>query len=359
MTMSVIDIPPRTDEAPPASVPEVHCIGVHKSFRAGAQALRGIDLDCPAGRITVLLGPSGCGKTTLLRCIAGLESPSQGLIAIGGADVTTVHARERGVAMVFQNYGLYPDKSAFRNIEYPLRLARVPRAERRERVREMAELLQISHLLDRKPAQLSGGQRQRIGIGRALVRRPDVVLLDEPLSSLDAELRATMRTELHALQRRLGATMIYVTHDQNEALCLADQLVVMRGGRIEQRGGPEAVFTAPATTFVAGFLGGMNLLDAAEVEYDCAATTLGVRPEHLKPGITSLPGALTLRGSVVATELLGIERLIHVHIGHKVIRIRIDASRPIPTEVIAHAAPEHVHHFNSDGVRISPPTIPS
>ncbi|MGW3957815.1 ABC transporter ATP-binding protein [Streptomyces sp. NPDC004752] len=336
-----------SDIVPVERAADVHCVGVAKTFAGGTVALREVHLHCPPGAITVLLGPSGCGKTTLLRCIAGLETPTGGSIRIGDRDVTQTDPRKRGVAMVFQNYGLYPNKTAHDNIEYPLRLARVPKGERRDRVARVAELLQIDHLLDRKPAQLSGGQRQRVGIGRALVREPAVLLMDEPLSSLDAELRVSMRTEIRALQRKLGTTMVYVTHDQTEALALADQLVVLRDGRIEHSGNPEQVFGSPATTFVAGFLGAMNLLDAQPL--GLPPGTIGIRPEDLLVGET--PGALTLHGPVVDTDLTGTERIVHFRCGQQTVRIRLRADEPVPEHMTAHALPDRIHRFDSEGNR--------
>ncbi|MGW3956164.1 ABC transporter ATP-binding protein [Streptomyces sp. NPDC004752] len=340
---------PRPDTDPVEHAADVHCVSVAKTFAGGTAALREVDLHCAPGAITVLLGPSGCGKTTLLRCIAGLETPTSGSIQLGDRDVTHADPRQRGVAMVFQNYGLYPNKTAHDNIEYPLRMARVPQQERRDRVTRIAELLRIDHLLDRKPAQLSGGQRQRVGIGRALVREPAVLLMDEPLSSLDAELRVTMRSEIRTLQRKLGTTMVYVTHDQAEALGLADQLVVLRDGRIEQCGDPEDVYGAPATTFVAGFLGAMNLLDAQPLALPPG--TVGIRPEDLLPG--EAPGALTLRGSVVDADLIGTERIVHFRCGRQTVRMRVRAADPVPAEIIAHAPTDRIHRFDPEGNRIN------
>lgn len=349
MTMTRTTTTPRRDTSPAGHTADVRCTNITKTFTSGTVALREVDLHCPPGKITVLLGPSGCGKTTLLRCIAGLETPTTGSIHLGDADITQVDPRKRGVAMVFQNYGLYPGKTAYGNIEYPLRRARVPKNDRRERVTRVAELLRIDHLLDRKPAQMSGGQRQRVGIGRALVREPAVLLMDEPLSSLDAELRVSMRTELRALQRQLGTTMVYVTHDQTEALGLADQLVVLRDTRIEQSGGPEEVFGAPATTFVAGFLGAMNLLDAEPLSMPPG--TIGIRPEDLLPGES--PGALTLSGPVIDADLTGTERVIHFRCGGQTARMRVRAGKAVPAEITAHAPVDRIHHFDVDGNRIA------
>ncbi|MGW2514116.1 ABC transporter ATP-binding protein [Streptomyces scopuliridis] len=335
------------DAAPADRAADVHCASVAKTFADGTAALHEVDLHCPPGAITVLLGPSGCGKTTLLRCIAGLETPTSGSIHLGDHDVTHADPRSRGVAMVFQNYGLYPNKTVYGNIEYPLRMARVPKRERRDRVARVAKLLRIDHLLERQPAQLSGGQRQRVGIGRALVREPAVLLMDEPLSSLDAELRVSMRTEIRALQRKLGTTMVYVTHDQTEALGLADQLVVLREGRIEHSGDPEEIYGSPATTFVARFLGAMNLLDAQPL--GLPPGTVGIRPEDLSLG--EAPGALTLRGPVVDADLIGTERMVHFRCGRQTARIRMRAADPVPAEITAHAPTDRIHRFDTEGNR--------
>jgi ABC-type sugar transport system ATPase subunit len=324
----------------------LRCAAVRKQFGTRNSVLNGIDLVCESGRIVVLLGPSGCGKTTLLRCIAGLEHPSAGRIYIDGADVTDQDPRRRGVAMVFQNYGLYPDKTAFRNIEFPLRMA----------------------LLDRRPAQLSGGQRQRVGIGRALVRQPKVLLMDEPLSNLDAALRTELRTELLSLQRTLAMTTVYVTHDQTEALTLADELVVMRDGTLEQSGAPLEVFDTPRTTFVASFLGAMNLLTLGECarmdlwarsgldgpppEAGPELATIGIRPEDLRLGQHGGP-RLVIAGRTVLTELLGREQLVHIAAGSTRLRVRAPAELPVPSEPTVSAPMDAVHFFDHDGTRLS------
>ncbi|RMD78569.1 MAG: ABC transporter ATP-binding protein, partial [Gammaproteobacteria bacterium] len=238
--------------------------GLGKVFPDGTAALRGVDLAVGEGELLVLVGPSGCGKSTLLRLVAGLERPSAGRVRIGGRDVTTLPPQRRDVAMVFQNYALYPHLSVAGNLAFPLRMRGVPRAQRRRRVAEVAALLGLEGLLERRPGELSGGQRQRVAMGRALVRRPQVLLLDEPLSNLDARLRVQLRAELAALQRRTGVTTLHVTHDQAEAMTLGHRVAVLRAGRLEQVGQPEALYREPATAFVAAFLGspGMNLLAA-------------------------------------------------------------------------------------------------
>ena len=231
--------------------------------------IHGVNLTVEPGEFCVFVGPSGCGKSTLLRMIAGLEDTSSGTIAIGGRDMTHVDPADRGVAMVFQSYALYPHLTVAENIGYSLRIARKPKAEIRAAVEEVAGLLELSGLLDRKPRALSGGQRQRVAIGRAILRQPKLFLLDEPLSNLDAELRVSMRVEIAKLHRSLGATMIYVTHDQVEAMTLADRLVLMRAGRIEQQGRPLDLYNDPDNRFVAGFLGNprMNFLSGSIVDH--------------------------------------------------------------------------------------------
>ncbi|MGE0383313.1 MAG: ABC transporter ATP-binding protein [Gammaproteobacteria bacterium] len=301
---------------------------VTKSFGT-TPVLRGVDIEFGAGRFTVVVGPSGCGKSTLLRLIAGLDEPTAGRIEIDGVDAGPVPPGRRGVAMVFQSYALYPHMTVRDNLAFGLRTAGARGAQVDARVHEVADKLGIRGLLDRKPAALSGGQRQRVAIGRALVRRPRVFLFDEPLSNLDPALRARTRVEILNLHRELGTTMIYVTHDQTEAMTLAQDLVVLNGGRVEQVGAPNDLYDAPCNTFVAGFLGspGMNfidctlvqaradsatvaLIDGARVEVavdvralrDGDRVTLGIRPEHLALGRHG-----DLRGIVNAVERLGSE----------------------------------------------------
>jgi ABC-type sugar transport system ATPase subunit len=233
---------------------EVRLDRIAKSFGA-TEVIPPMDLTIGAGEFCVLVGPSGCGKSTLLRTIAGLEEPTSGRVLIGGRDVTGEEPSKRGVAMVFQSYALYPHMTVAENMEFGLEMAKVPKAERRAAVEAAARTLRLSDYLDRKPRALSGGQRQRVAIGRAIVRKPAVFLFDEPLSNLDAELRVEMRLELARLHREVGATMIHVTHDQVEAMTLADRIVVMNRGRVEQEGPPERLYADPDTIFVAGFLG--------------------------------------------------------------------------------------------------------
>ncbi|OJT22964.1 ABC transporter ATP-binding protein [Archangium sp. Cb G35] len=303
--------------------------------RYGSQSvIHGVSLELKHREFIVFVGPSGCGKSTLLRMVAGLERITDGEILIGGRLVNDTPPGDRGVSMVFQNYALYPHMTAAENMAFGLRNIGTPGAEITERVNAAAKTLQIEHLLKRRPAEMSGGQRQRIAIGRAIVRRPDVFLFDEPLSNLDAALRVQMRVELVQLHQRLEATSIYVTHDQVEAMTMADRIVVFREGRIEQVGSPLEVYRNPANTFVAGFIGApkMNLLETrvvaaspnrvevalpggkAELAVDGRALTVGapvtfgVRPEHVRP----TPGEGIFRGQAKAIERLGRETLLHV-----------------------------------------------
>jgi multiple sugar transport system ATP-binding protein len=295
--------------------------------------LHGVSLTVADGEFVVFVGPSGCGKSTLLRIIAGLEAPSGGDILIDGARVNEVAAADRGLAMVFQSYALYPHMSVRQNLAFGLENSRMPRAEIASRVAEAARMLRIEPLLARKPRQLSGGQRQRVAIGRAIVRRPGIFLLDEPLSNLDAELRVAMRGELATLHKRLAATMIYVTHDQVEAMTMADRIVVLRAGRIEQVGAPLTLYNRPANRFVAGFLGAprMNFLAATVTGRsgqalalrladgstltvpatggglgEGAAVSVGIRPQHLSLGDGAGPAV-----EVALVEHLGNETIVH------------------------------------------------
>ena len=310
---------------------------VSRSFGPVA-VLHDIDLDINDGELIVFVGPSGCGKSTLLRLIAGLDRPTAGTISIDGKDVTKVPAADRGLAMVFQSYALYPHMSVRQNLSFGLENARMPKAEIDARITEAARMLEIAPYLDRRPGQLSGGQRQRVAIGRAIVRNPTAFLLDEPLSNLDAELRISTRAELAALHERLSATMVYVTHDQIEAMTLADRIVVLRAGRIEQVGTPLDLYNRPANLFVAGFIGAprMNFLPAkigsardgkSTIELDGAGSleteavaagrgddlTLGLRPHHIR-----LVGAGEGDASAAVTlvEALGSETIVHAKTGN-------------------------------------------
>jgi ABC-type sugar transport system ATPase subunit len=289
-----------------------------KSF-GDVSVIKGVDLDVAHGQFVVFVGPSGCGKSTLLRMIAGLETTSTGEIKIDNVVVNDVSAAQRGCAMVFQSYALYPHMSVYDNMAFGLENAGMAKAAVREKVTGAATLLRLTELLDRKPTQLSGGQRQRVAIGRAIVREPKLFLFDEPLSNLDAELRVSMRAELRDLHARLGSTMIYVTHDQVEAMTLADKIVVLRAGKIEQIGTPKELYERPINTFVAGFIGSprMNFIPRAAVQamstlvsqLPTAASQIGIRPEHLhvlaagEPGV-GLPLTIAQAEYMGATSLL-------------------------------------------------------
>ena len=273
---------------------------VRKSF-GDVDVIPSIDLTIENGEFVVFVGPSGCGKSTLLRLIAGLEDTTSGVIEIDGMDATALPPAKRGLAMVFQSYALYPHMTVRKNIQFPLKMAGMDPAEAEKRVMAAANVLNLTSYLDRKPGQLSGGQRQRVAIGRAIVREPAAFLFDEPLSNLDASLRVAMRQEITELHQSLKTTMIYVTHDQVEAMTMADKIVVLNAGRIEQVGSPMELYRAPANLFVAGFIGSpkMNLIDGAEAaKFD--ATTIGVRPEHIDIGPTG-----GWRGKVILSEHLG------------------------------------------------------
>src|SRR5262245_44233349 len=275
--------------------------GLHKHY-SGVHAVRGIDLDIPDGEFTVLVGPSGCGKTTLLRTIAGLEEANDGTIEIGGEVMNDVRPADRDVAMVFQNYALYPHMKVYKNIAFGLMARKLPMSEIDARVKRAAAMLGISDLLERLPRQLSGGQRQRVAIGRAIVRNPQLFLFDEPLSNLDAQLRDEMRSEIKRLHQEIGATMIYVTHDQIEAMTLADRIVLLKDGQIEQQGSPLDLFERPATRFVAGFLGSpkMNFVPAKLVE---SADGLGLELGNGK-GIPLPANSHSRYGAAVGREII-------------------------------------------------------
>ncbi|MGL4236772.1 ABC transporter ATP-binding protein [Tabrizicola sp.] len=361
-------------EDPVVDAPEVEVRGLVKSYPGSTvPVLDGLTIRCPAASATVVVGPSGCGKSTLLRCISGLDAPGAGHLHFGGRDVTNVDAARRGVAMVFQNYALYPDKTVAENIAFPLRMIGLSRDNRTARVLAAARLVRIDALLDRRPAQLSGGQRQRVGIARAIVRRPDVLLMDEPLSNLDTKLRTEMRAELAALHRKLGATMIYVTHDQTEALTLADHLVVLNAGRVAQEGRPEPVFLRPANTFVAEFLGRMNLLPVrssgppvllanapvagwpASLAPPLTGTTVGFRAEDaqvMADRSRPQPDALHLSIKVEHVELMGTDRLLIGRSGDAVLRVRCPTALPLGETVAIAVEAKALHMFDVEGNRL-------
>jgi ABC-type sugar transport system ATPase subunit len=335
------------------------------------QALKGVNLNVPDGSFTVFVGPSGCGKSTLLRAIAGLEEISAGSIGIGGRDVTTVPPSDRGVGMVFQSYALYPHMTVRENMDFGLKIGGEKREVRDQRIAEAARILRLEDYLERRPSQLSGGQRQRVAIGRAIVKQPQVFLFDEPLSNLDAKLRIQMRVELEALHHTLGATMIYVTHDQVEAMTMADQIVVLNAGEIEQVGPPLELYHRPATRFVADFIGApsMNFLTVEFVGGQATYRgsplgdrwalpdgeyTLGIRPEHLGIGPAGADGAgLTVTVRVV--EQLGGETYLHtesVRGDSLVVRTEGDRGARVGEELSLGLPKDRIHLFDRSGGRV-------
>jgi sn-glycerol 3-phosphate transport system ATP-binding protein len=333
------------------------------------QVIHGVDAEITDGEFVVIVGPSGCGKSTLLRMVAGLEEISGGEIAIGGRVVNDVEPAERDIAMVFQNYALYPHMTVFDNMAYGLKIAKVPPAEIKARVDKAAAILQLAPFLARKPRELSGGQRQRVAMGRAIVRQPQVFLFDEPLSNLDAKLRSQTRIEIRKLHADLGVTSLFVTHDQVEAMTLAQRMIVMNAGRMEQFGTPDEVYARPATTFVASFIGSppMNLLsgraegsnfvfDGLNLPLPAAAPRggeliLGLRPEHVSTG-----GAGGWPLAVELVETLGAERLVHGRLGQHEFTLRVDGMLPAPAagSTLSLQLPrEHLHWFDTaTGARI-------
>ena len=320
---------------------------VFKQYGTGAKAvpvIYGLSAQIKDGEFVVIVGPSGCGKSTLLRMVAGLEEISSGDISIGPRIVNDLEPAERDIAIVFQNYALYPHMSVFENMAYGLKIAKVPPDEIKARVDKAAGILELSALLQRKPRELSGGQRQRVAMGRAIVRQPQVFLFDEPLSNLDAKLRAQTRLEIQKLHRELGITSLFVTHDQVEAMTLAQRMIVMNAGVMEQFGTPEEVYNQPASTFVAGFMGSppMNLLKQAPGLPE--GQVWGIRPEHLD---------LAQSGwemKVDTVELLGAERLVHAHLGTELLTLRLDAAHAAPKvgeTFFAAPRPGNLHHFNA------------
>ncbi len=336
---------------------------VCKDYAGGVRAVHHVDIDIADGEFIVLVGPSGCGKSTLLRMVAGLEDISEGTVKIGDRAVNTVDPADRDIAMVFQNYALYPHMSVRENLEYGLKNRKTPKAEIDARVAEAARMLQLEPYLERKPRALSGGQRQRVAMGRAIVRKPAAFLFDEPLSNLDAKLRVSMRGEIKRLQKRLGTTSIYVTHDQLEAMTLADRLVVLNAGRIEQIGSPLEVYHTPASTFVASFIGSpaMNLLKG-ELHGDCLAigpsllslngfspasgpVTVGIRAEDFRLAADGEQG-FSLRVDYI--EELGSQRLVHGTIGDQTLTVVFPPDIDVPATLPLSIAPEKLHFFSSE-----------
>ncbi|ALI55312.1 ABC transporter ATP-binding protein [Celeribacter marinus] len=312
-----------------------------------------LNLTIEDGEFTVFVGPSGCGKSTLLRLIAGLEDVSGGDILIDGQDSTELPPSKRGLAMVFQSYALYPHMSVRKNIAFPMKMAGMDKAEQDRRIESAAKALNLTDYLDRRPGQLSGGQRQRVAIGRAIVREPSAFLFDEPLSNLDAALRVGMRLEISELHKRLATTMVYVTHDQVEAMTMADKIVVLRAGYIEQVGSPMELYRAPRNIFVAGFIGSpkMNLIEGAEAaKYD--AKTIGIRPEHIE--IDREQG--DWKGTVGVSEHLGSDTFFHVTVEgfSEPLTVRASGEVELSYGATVYLTPDatHLHRFGDDGLRI-------
>ncbi len=333
-------------------------------------ALENLNLEIGDGEFLVLLGPSGCGKTTTMRMVAGLEEPTEGDIYIDGERVNDKRPRDRDLAMVFQNYALYPHMTVGENIGYPLRVQRMARAEREQRVAEAAAKVELGDLLLRRPAELSGGQRQRVALARAIVRTPKLFLMDEPLSNLDAKLRTVMRAQLKHLQRDLATTTIYVTHDQVEAMTLADRIVILNESRIQQIGTPGEIYAEPANSFVAGFIGSppMNLIggecradmfvhDGGRIPAGCSVegpVVLGQRPEDLTVVDT---GSGDLSGEVFSSELLGDSTLLNIQSGSDLIAVKAgpEAALPMGAQVDLKFAPGKLHFFSAEtGARLDP-----
>ncbi len=313
-----------------------------------------LDLSIDDGEFTVFVGPSGCGKSTLLRLIAGLEDISSGSIRIDGQDATNIPPAKRGLAMVFQSYALYPHMSVRKNIAFPLRMAKIDKAEQNRRIEQAASALNLTDYLDRRPGQLSGGQRQRVAIGRAIVREPAAFLFDEPLSNLDAALRVGMRLEISELHKRLETTMIYVTHDQVEAMTMADKIVVLRAGNIEQVGSPLDLYRAPRNLFVAGFIGSpkMNFIEGPEAAKQ-NAQTIGIRPEH----IDVVEGEALWHGRIGVAEHLGSDTFFHIHETGLAETITVRAPGEVSFKhgdrIALAPRDDQIHRFDGQGLRIA------
>lgn len=359
---------------------QIELIDIKKNY-LGTEIVKGINVTIQQGEFAVIVGPSGCGKSTLLRMIAGLEDISSGELKIGGKTMNHVSPDQREIAMVFQSYALYPHMTVAENIGFALTLKKVPKAEVTKRVREAATMLELEHLLDRKPAALSGGQRQRVAIGRAIVKRPKVILFDEPLSNLDAKLRVQMRTELMRLHREFGSTIVYVTHDQVEAMTMAQKIIVLHNGHVAQMGKPMDLYRQPDNTFVAQFIGvpKMNLLRGnlckgkfslqsgqtiqvgegfCHGSCDSPELQLGIRPEHLKLSILTTPSTNTTPEqlwTVDVVERLGVESFIHLHNDCQdvlVARVEGDCDLSCGSQTAVRAEPEHCYLFDADGQRL-------
>ena len=326
---------------------------VSKSF-GDVEVIPALDLDIEDGEFVVFVGPSGCGKSTLLRLIAGLEDVTSGQVVINGKDATAIPPARRGLAMVFQSYALYPHMSVRKNIAFPMRMAGLDKADQARRVEEAAKVLNLTEYLDRRPGQLSGGQRQRVAIGRAIVREPTAFLFDEPLSNLDAALRVGMRLEISELHKRLATTMIYVTHDQVEAMTMADKIVVLQNGVIEQVGSPLELYRSPRNLFVAGFIGSprMNLIKGSEAARH-KADTIGIRPEHIS--ISDKSGAW--KGVVGLSEHLGSDTFFHISCPDfaEPLTVRASGELDLSYGSTVYLTPDlaHLHRFDEGGFRIA------
>jgi len=347
----------------------IDLVDVRKTYTGSVEVVKGINLAIADGELVVLVGPSGCGKSTLLRMIAGLETITAGTISIDGRVVNREEPSERDIAMVFQNYALYPHMSVRQNLEYGLRNRNTPSPEIDRRVGDAARILEIEPFLDRKPRQLSGGQRQRVAMGRAIVRQPKAFLFDEPLSNLDAKLRGQMRVEIRRLQRRLRTTSVYVTHDQLEAMTLADRLVVMNAGRVEQMGKPAELYERPASVFVAGFIGSppMNFLSVDYLREKArgdlgtvsgAATLIGVRPDAIALAAPGDRPSVMLDATLELVEPVGGESHLHVRLdGSDQLLVVETHGRPDVAEgapLAVHVAADSVHAFDGQsGLRVN------
>ena len=347
---------------------EIELKDVRKVYGGNIEAIKGVSLHIADGEMIVLVGPSGCGKSTLLRMIAGLEGISSGEIVLGGRVINGLEPAERDIAMVFQNYALYPHMTVRQNLSYGLKNRNTPKDEIDRRVSEAATALEIEQFLERKPRQLSGGQRQRVAMGRAIVRKPAAFLFDEPLSNLDAKLRVQMRVEIRRLQRSLATTSVYVTHDQMEAMTLADRLVVLNGGRIEQVGTPIELYERPASTFVATFIGSpsMNLLKRKAVEGSgwvlatnsgvaTSVDTVGIRPEDIEIADENSPSDFSGEVQVDAVELVGAESYVHASLadGNPIVfRVPGRSRIGIGETVRIAAAQVNIHMFDAAGKRL-------
>lgn len=334
----------------------IHLRSVYKAW-GETTSLKGIELAIPANKFTTILGPSGCGKSTTLRIIAGLEEATAGKVEIGGEDVTTRPASSRDIAMVFQSYALFPHLTVAENIVFGLRVRRMARAERDAKLKQAADILGLSSLLERKPSQLSGGQQQRVALGRAIVADKSIFLMDEPLSNLDAKLRAEMRDEIRELQERLGVTMVYVTHDQVEAVTMADQIVLMNAGRIEQVAAPREIYSRPETLFTAKFIGTppMGTCKASALGVQRNDITLGIRPEALL-----LDPAGPIHATVAHIEYLGADAMIDCRLGDQTLPCRVPGHTELAlgAQISLSVAAGHLHAFDTASGRRLDETLP-